>query len=124
MASRVEIFDVTVPALTPVSAPFVATMTFDIGEVERVEIIVPPGPSGLVGFGILHSGESVLPREPARFVKADAEVISWPLNDAPTAGRWGVRAYNLDIFPHTLYFRWLVHEIALIPSLPALVPIE
>lgn len=124
MASRVEIFDVTVPAMTTAAAPHVEATSFDLGEVERVEILVPPGPSGLVGFGILHSGESVIPREPARWIVADDEVIKWDIVNAPTSGRWGIRAYNLDVFDHTLYLRYLVHEVVRAAERVTIVPIE
>jgi hypothetical protein len=123
MASRIEIFTLTVPANTPILAPNVSTMTFDIGVADAVEIVVPAGPSGLVGWGILHSGESVYPREPDRWIIADNEVIHWPLDNAPTAGRWGLRAYNLDVFDHTLYFRWLVTEVWATAGPIPLVPI-
>jgi hypothetical protein len=123
MASRIEIFTITVPPNTPIATPQISTMTFDIGQVDRVEIVVPPGPSGLVGFGILHSGESVIPREPGRWIIADHEVLTWPLDNVPTSGKWGVRIYNLDVFQHALYFRWLVTELVSVPSLPTLVPI-
>ena len=123
MASRVEIFDVTVQSGTPIAAPATTAMTFDIGEVGRVEIVIPPGPSGLVGFQILHSGESVFPREPSRWIITDNEQIKWDISNAPTSGRWACRAYNLDVFDHTLHFRWLITEVGVLILPPPLLPI-
>ena len=111
VASRVEVFDTTVPANTPIATPVVVGMRFDIGVVDRVQITVPPGPSGLVGFGILFSGVSVWPREDSRWIITDDEHVEWENHLDYTAGVWGVRLYNLDVFDHTLHWRWLVHEV-------------
>ena len=118
MASRVELFDVVIPAGTAIAAAITTATTFPVGEVEGIEIVVPPGPSGLVGFGIVHGGGSVYPREDGRWIVADNEVIRWAVSGAPTAGDWAVRAYNLDSYPHTLYLRYLVREISAAIGVP------
>jgi len=112
VASRVELFTVTIAANTAIAAFTTTATRFDPGEVEGIEILVPPGPSGLVGFGIMHGNGSVFPREDSKWIIADNEVLKWPVQDGPTAGAWAVRAYNLDVFAHSLYFRYLVHEVA------------
>lgn len=111
MATRVEIFTVTVPAGTLATAPVTTTLPFDIGEVSDVEIIVPRGPNGLVGFQIRHSGAGVYPREDDRWIITDDEKIRWPLTNAPTGRAWACRAYNTGLFDHSIYFRFLVHEV-------------
>lgn len=111
MASRLELFTVTCPPGTLQSAPIVVDTLFDIGQVDRVEILVPPGHSGLTGFQLRHSGAGVFPREDNKFVTADSEIIKWDVDDVPTSGRWALRVFNADIYPHSWYVRYLVREI-------------
>jgi hypothetical protein len=112
MASRLEPFDVTIPAGTLQSAPVTIATPFDIAVVESLEILIPPGPSGLMGFQVRHGGSGVLPREDDRWIIADNAHLDWPTSDLPTAGDWAVRGYNEDVFDHTIYIRYLVTEIA------------
>lgn len=110
MAERIEAFDVTIPLGTAVATPQTTALLFDIGVVQRVEILVPPGPSGLVGFQLVHSGQVIIPDNPARFIVADGEVIKWDLEGYPVGRAWALRAYNTDVFDHTIYLRFLVAE--------------
>lgn len=110
MASRVELFPVTVPANTPIATPVNIPTPFNTGNVERLEIIIPPGFSGLVGFRITHSGSVVIPYQYTQWVITDNEKIEWPLQEYPTGGAWGVQAYNTDVYNHTMYLRYLIVE--------------
>lgn len=110
MAQRIETFVVTVPAGTAIAAPQTTSLTFDRGVVENMEILVPPGPSGLVGFRILHSGDAVIPHDRSKWIIADNEVIKWPLEGYPTGRAWAITAYNTDVYDHSLYLRILVNE--------------
>src|SRR5688572_11079186 len=110
MAQRIETFAVTVPAGTSSAAPQTTGLTFNDGIVENLEVLIPPGPSGLVGFAVLHSGDVVIPFDRTKWIVADDEVIRWPLENFPTGRAWALRAYNDDVFPHTLYIRILVRE--------------
>lgn len=111
MAQRIETFDVTIPAGTLVAAPQVTALAFNIGVVQGIEIQVPPGPSGLVGFRIRHSGDTVIPYDRSKWIIADNDVIRWPLEGFPTGRAWSIEAYNTDVYAHTLYIRFLVSEI-------------
>lgn len=110
MASRVELFEVAVPAGTAVAAAILTATRFDEGDVETVEVVVPPGPSGQVGFAILHGGGRVFPRESNRWIITDDEKITWHTSNLPDAGDWAVEAYNTGVYDHTLYVRFLVSE--------------
>lgn len=118
MASRVELFTVTTPAGTAITAPLTTATTFDPGEVEALEILVPPGNAGLSGFQVRHSNAGVFPREDSKWIIASGEVIKWLVQDAPTAGRWQFRTYNTDANDHSLYVRFLVRENDATPALP------
>jgi len=110
MAQRIEAFAVTVPAGTAILTPQTTALAFNRGIVEGLEILVPPGPSGLVGFAVVHSGDVVIPYDRTQWVIADSEVLKWPLQGFPTGSAWSLRAYNLDVYAHTLYIRVLVNE--------------
>ena len=111
MASRVELFTVTVPAGTAIATPLSTSIPFDIGEVEAVEFLIPPGPNGLMGFQLRHSSAGVFPREDDRWIVANGETIRWPVVNAPTGKAWSVRAYNIGIHNHKIYVRLLIHEV-------------
>lgn len=107
MAREVHKFAVTVPAGTPQNAP----LKFDLGmperEVTELEIVVPPGPRGVMGFAIGYGGTAVIPYEPGAFFVTDDERIRWPLSDHITSGAWQCFAYNTGQFAHTLEVRFL-----------------
>lgn len=110
MAERIESFQVTVPAGTLSTAPATTPLTFNVGEVERIEITVPPGPSGLMGFMLFYGEEAVIPYRGSTFIVTDNEHISWPISGYPTSGRWQLFAYNEDQYPHLIFVRFLVEE--------------
>lgn len=121
MASRIETFDVTIPAATAIATPQSTALPFNEGVVQRLEIRVPPGPSGLMGFRITHSGEVVIPNNRDNWIITDDEKIPWDLDDYPVGSAWGITAYNTDIYPHTVYLRFLVIETK--PPVGVVVPI-
>lgn len=110
MAERIELFNVTVPAGTLSTSPQTTALSFNDGDVEFVEFLIPPGPSGLVGFRLRHSGETVIPYDRAGWIVADNEVIKWPLEGYPSGEAWSLMAYNTDVYPHTIYIRIGVRE--------------
>lgn len=110
MADRIEIKQVTVPAGTAETAAITTALPFQAGTVVRLEVTIPPGPSGLTGFQILHSGQRIIPFRDDAWIIADNERLDWQLARYPTGGAWAVRAYNTDIYPHTIYLRFHIDE--------------
>ena len=110
MAQRVEAFAVTVPAGTAIATPQTTALPFNRGVVEGIEVVVPPGPSGMVGFAVVHSGDVIIPYDRTQWVIADNEVLKWPLQGFPTGSAWSLRVYNIGVYQHTLYVRLLVNE--------------
>jgi hypothetical protein len=123
VAGRIEVVAATVVAFTPIAAPVVVPLFFNEGRVDAIEIIVPPGPSGLVGFKVRHSAQVIIPYSGNAFIVTDDEKIHWPLENFPTGRAWDCVIYNLDIFPHTITFRFLVTDAAPALALPPLVSI-
>lgn len=125
MADRIETFQVTIPAGTPVAAPQVTTLAFNDGVVTNIIVTIPPGPSGLVGFSFLHMGSQVIPFKLGAVIIGDDRVAQWAIENQPTASGWQLSAYNLDVYQHTLYIEFLIDEIPITQSstIP-LVPIQ
>lgn len=120
MARRIEAFDVTIAAGVLQASPATTNLVFSEGIVTNIEVLVPPGPSGLVGFAFTYGGHQVIPNTAGQFIISDGEVIDWPVEGFPTGGQWQLRAFNTDIFSHTLHLRLLVEEF---PAPPVPVPV-
>lgn len=125
MATRIEAPQLIIPAGTPVTAPASASLYAQRAIMTELEVMVPPGPSGLVGFSFWHSNEQVIPKIRGTWIIMDAETVRWPLEDFSDQPNWSVRAYNLDVYPHTLYLRVLLDDRAVVATQPvALVEIQ
>lgn len=111
MADRVEIRDVVIPAGTLSTAPQTTALTWRQGYPVRVEIRFPPGPSGLVGIRLHHSGVSVVPKDGSAFLVTDDEVIDWEITLSNYQPKWTAVAYNEGVYQHTLQIRMHINEI-------------
>lgn len=119
MSDRIEWFSVTIPPNTPKTAPITVPCVFQQGNVIEVDIKVPPGPSGNVGFFVAAGGSQYIPRTPGSFVIPDNDYITWPLANAINSGSWAVVAYNTDIYPHMLQFLFQINELELGSTSPS-----
>jgi len=108
MAREIRAFTLNVPAGTPASNPVTLDVSFPPRQVDAVQVIVPPGPSGLVGWAILNSNVRVIPYGSDLWIVTAGESISWPLEGQITSGSWQVTGYNTGINPHAVYFRFLL----------------
>lgn len=111
MADRIETPTITIPAGTTIAAPQTTALALRDAVLERIEVRIPPGPSGLVGFAFLHSGQQVIPFRGGDWVITDDESLDWSTENYPTGNKWSLRGYNTDIYPHTLYLRLHFREI-------------
>jgi len=123
MASQVFAFQVTIPPGTPQSVPFRQLITIPQRKVDTLEITVPPGPGGVMGFAITMRGISVIPEVAGTYIVTDDQHISWPLTDLPTSGDWEVSGYNTGVWPHTVYLTWLVDLVDQPTSPPLLMQV-
>lgn len=124
MAQRTELFAVTVPAGTAQASPQVTALSFPDGIVEAIEFIIPPGPSGLVGWQMRHSGQFILPRGSNSFFVMDDTHKTWALENYPTGNKWQLAAYNNDVYNHLLQFIFHVNELSeTVGAPPPLIPI-
>lgn len=108
MADEVRIYPVLVPKGTLKSAPQITALPMPQRLVQRVEILVPPGPGGMVGFQLAAGGQAIVPYNDVNWIVTNNEVIDWPLEGMPEAGSWQLHAYNNGKFDHTLTVRFLL----------------
>jgi hypothetical protein len=122
MAHRIEPFEVVVPGGTDVASFQQTPLVFSDGRVDRLEIRIPPGPSGLVGFRVAHSGQSVIPYTGDRWFITDNDKLDWDLDNYPTGGAWELWAYNLDVYDHAIYLWFHITE-TIAASPPVVTPV-
>lgn len=110
MAYRVFQFSHTVPANTPKATPVTLPIALDNWDIESIDIEVPPGPGGLVGFYIANNGVQWIPYSAGQFIIWDDRADTWYFSDQPNASGWSVVGYNTDTqYPHTVTTRWHVN---------------
>lgn len=110
MATRIEAFQRIVPAGTLESSPVDFVLDFVPATVTQIQILIPPGPSGLVGFAFIHSGQQVIPFRAGEFLIAEGETITWDVERFPSGRGWILRAFNEDIYSHTLFIRMQLND--------------
>jgi hypothetical protein len=119
MAHEIRQFTATIPAGTLASAPFRQSMTMPPRYVDRLEIIVPPGGAGLIGFALTNSGVTVIPYDSDLWVITSDEKIVWDLEGANDSGSWGLAGYNTGSVDHAVYVRFLCRVPQLVTSASA-----
>ena len=102
MVYEIKDFTITIPAGTARSAGFTSSMAFDPRIVTQINVRVPPGPRGEVGFKIGSGGLQILPAAPGDYIVTDNEDLQYPLDDTITSGAWQLLAYNTGSYDHTL----------------------
>jgi hypothetical protein len=116
MADRIEWFEFTIPANTPQSAPVSNPMKFLQGTVLEIDIKVPTGPAGNLGFYITAGGSQYIPRTFGSFIFPDGDYIAWQIQNAINSGSWGLVAFNTDVWPHLIQVSFQVNEIVESPT--------
>lgn len=108
--------NVTTPPGTTVAARQTTDVTLGDVKLTRVDVRIPPGPSGLVGISVVFNGVSLVPWAPNPiYLIGDDEHFGVPVNTEVTA-HLQIFTYNLDIYPHTVYFRFLVTPMSLLQA--------
>jgi hypothetical protein len=107
VATEVHQFACTIPAQTLIPNRLVFNLNFPPRIVDQIEVEVPPGPRGEVGFAIGQAGSPIFPYEQGTWIVADDKIFVWNLADANTSGAWQLFAYNTGAYNHVLYVRFL-----------------
>lgn len=105
VSREIRVFTVTIPAGTTQAAPFTQSLAIPPRTVSRLQITVPPGPSGLMGFAVQNSGVTVIPYLSDSYIVTAGEFIDWELDGYIDSGSWQAVGYNLDVIAHSFYVR-------------------
>jgi hypothetical protein len=116
MAREIRRFEFTIPAGTSKATPVNQQVSFPPRIVAQINIRIPPGPAGTMGFSVGSSGNPVIPIEPGEYMVTDNQAMEWPLVDFWDSGSWEFFGYNTGQFDHTVYFTFLCD---LVPETPA-----
>lgn len=122
VARQYRDFAVTIPANTPIATPVIIDTGFGPFEVPLVEVRIPPGPNGRMGFQIAVSGTQIIPWNRGQWIVGDNESLSFPTEEFPNSGAWQVIAYNTGVYDHTIYVRYSLNPVIGSPAPPAAVP--
>ena len=115
MAEQVLQYVATIAAGTLETAPATIPLDLDNWEIEAIDLQVPPGPSGTMGFRLENNGVPWLPRTPGTFlVWDDHQQTAYPTG-YPNASGWAVVGYNVGVYDHAVTVRFHVNP----PSDPA-----
>jgi len=109
VAYRVLQFAATIPAGTPKSAPVTVALALDNWELEQLDLEVPPGPGGLMGFYVANNGVQWIPVGAGQFLVWDDVQQSWPFTDQPDASGWEIVGYNTGVYDHAVTVRFHVN---------------
>lgn len=111
MARQIYEFQFTMVAGLAADTVQTMDMTIPVRTMNAIQITIPPGPSGDMGFAITVSGQPIIPYNDSSWVITDDEKLEWPLNGYPNSGAWGARGYNNGTYDHTIYVRLLVDVV-------------
>lgn len=123
MATRIEVFSATITAGTSALAPATTKMAFNPGRVDQIDVKVPPGPAGNVGFVITCGGQQAIPAAAGQFIIPDNDFFVWALEGYSTAGSWGLTGYNTDAYDHFIQVFFHVTEVTVASSDYAQLPV-
>jgi hypothetical protein len=112
MAVQIQQFSCTIPAGTQTDNLEIFDLGLGVFETQWVEIEIPPGPKGTVGFYLALSAQQVIPFQAGQFIISDNRVIHWDLEGYPNSGAWNLYAYNLGANPHTIYVTFGLQLVA------------
>lgn len=111
MSTEIQRFAVTIPAGTLKSAPAVFPLEFLDRIVDQIQVKVPPGPRGEVGFQLGSGGLQIIPQTQGQFFVTDDETLTYALEDQIDTGAWQMIAYNTGAFNHTLEVRFFLRPV-------------
>jgi hypothetical protein len=112
MAQEVHQFSCTIEPGTPIDDPAIFNLEIAYYDLESLDLEVPPGPNGLVGFYVALSSQQWFPWEMGEWIIWNDRTENWPTNDQSINGTWQLYAYNLGIYEHTVTVRFHVNAVA------------
>lgn len=125
-AGEVWAFVATCPPATPVNEPIIIDLLMPVREVVQIEVQVPPGPAGAMGWALGAAGSQVIPTPPTSFVITDSQTFVYELPDQITSGAWQAQMWNIGQYAHSIYVYFTVQlpDAQVDPSAGTLLPVE
>lgn len=110
MPSPPRVYEITftVPAGTPVNAPFVQTWKTEDNTISDIELYVPPGHLGKTGFRIMKGDTQILPFTIGTFITADDYSRVFPIGAYTPTGDVKLQGYNTGVNPHSFFVRMTI----------------
>lgn len=105
-ATTVYAFQPLTPAGTAKATPQTLSLAIPVLQVDRIEIKIPHGPNGNLGFQLAMGGQQIIPYQTGLWLIGDDDDINWELTDLPNSGAWQFISYNTGIFDHTVFLRF------------------
>lgn len=118
MAYRILPFAVIIPAGTPATAPATIDLDLDNWQVEALDLEVPPGPAGLMGFQVFNNGVAWVPYGSDEWLVWDDVKERYQLTDQPNASGWAVVGYNIGTYDHAVILRFHVNPVTNSQTVP------
>lgn len=101
-------FAVTVPADTTEAAPLEQDLKLTAGVIQKVSMLFPPGPHGMVRIRLMVGGHQLLPTNPDGYFATDDEALNideWYPLDAEPFSLKAVGTSPGTTYPHTISIR-------------------
>jgi hypothetical protein len=116
---RLYYLEVTTPANTPLASPQSTLWPLEDNYLKYVDVLVPPGPSGLLGFRLMWANQQVIPWGNDSWLITDNERVHVDCDFMMTITGLVIESYNTDIYAHTIYIRGLVQTATVEQELAA-----
>jgi hypothetical protein len=111
MAQQVLQFTVAIPANTTPAAPVTIPLQVDNWDIQQIDLEVPAGASGLMGFAVYNNGVQWLPRTPGAWLIWDDRSQQFPTENQPSGSGWQIVGYNTGFYVHNVTVRFHVTPV-------------
>lgn len=111
MATEVHQTTAVIRAGTPY--PSLVTVPLEIAnyEIESIDLEVPPGPQGVMGFYLALDEQQWLPYDMGEFIVWNDRTENWALDDQIVNGTWNCVGYNNGMYDHAVTIRFHVNPL-------------
>lgn len=108
MVAEIRSFTVTTPVSVTKAVPLVTNLSMPARVVRSIEIRIPPGPNGELGFAIGMAKQAIIPFNAGEWIVTSDEVVTWTFDTGLDSGAWQCFTYNTGNYPHTIQIRFYV----------------
>lgn len=106
MSEEIHAFSCTIPAGTAQATPITIPMPLPLYTVDSIDLDVPPGPGGTMGFYLELGSQQWIPWEAGEWIVWDDRAENWPLSSQPSSESWALVGYNNGTYDHTVRIRF------------------